>query len=140
MTARDLAKEWLRYAKSDLNTAIHMFNDVNPKETEISCYHAQQCAEKSLKAYLILKDIDPPRIHDLLELNQLCVVQEPNFSTIQQYCVFLNPYGVHVRYPNELAVDDAMAKLAIENAAKLFEFCDTLINGIASPVASDSEG
>jgi HEPN domain-containing protein len=129
MTAHDLAKEWLRYAKSDLNTAVHMFNDVNPKETEISCYHAQQCAEKSLKAYLILKGIDPPRIHDLLELNQPCTAQEPEFSTVQQYCVLLNPYGVHVRYPNELAVDDTLAKLAIENAAKLFKFCDTLING-----------
>jgi HEPN domain-containing protein len=129
MTARDLAKEWLRYAKSDLSTAVHMFNNVNPKETEISCYHAQQCAEKSLKAYLILKDVDPPRIHDLLELNQLCATREPCFSTVQQYCVLLNPYGVHVCYPNELAVDDTLVKLAIENAGKLFEFCDTLING-----------
>jgi HEPN domain-containing protein len=56
-----------------------MFNDVNPKETEISCYHAQQCAEKSLKACLILKNITPPRIHDLLELNQLCTAQKPKF-------------------------------------------------------------
>jgi HEPN domain-containing protein len=56
-----------------------MFTDVNPKETEISCYHAEQCAEKSLKAYLILKDIDPPCIHDLLELNQLCAAQKLEF-------------------------------------------------------------
>jgi hypothetical protein len=27
MTAHDLAKEWLRYARSDLNTAVHMFKD-----------------------------------------------------------------------------------------------------------------
>jgi HEPN domain-containing protein len=131
MTAGDLAKEWLRYAKSDLATASHMFNDVNPKETEISCYHAQQCAEKSLKAYLILKDVEPPRIHDLLELNYLCTAREPRFSIIQRYCALLNPYGVHVRYPNELAVDDVMAKLAIDNAEKVFEFCGKLINGIA---------
>jgi hypothetical protein len=44
--------------------------------------------------------------------------------------VFLNPYGVHVRYPNELAVDDAITKQAIENAKNLFEFCEKLINGI----------
>ena len=50
MTALDLAKDWLSYAKSDFNTASHMFFNVNPKETEISCYHSQQCAEKSLKA------------------------------------------------------------------------------------------
>jgi len=34
MTAFDLAKEWLRYAKSDFNTAKHMFDDVNPREIE----------------------------------------------------------------------------------------------------------
>jgi HEPN domain-containing protein len=132
MTALDLAKEWLRYAKSDLNTANHMFYDVDPKETEISCYHTQQCAEKALKAYLISKGIDPPHIHDLVELNQLCTSHESSFSNVLQYCVFLNPYGVHVRYPNELAVDDTLAKLAIENAQKIFEFCEKLINTIIS--------
>jgi HEPN domain-containing protein len=67
MTVLDLAKEWLRYAKSDLTTANHMFHNANPKETEISCYHTHQCAEKSLKAFLITKGIEPPRIHDLFE-------------------------------------------------------------------------
>ena len=60
MTALDLARDWLRFAKSDLTTARHMFEDVNPKECEISCYHTQQCAEKALKAYLISRGIDPP--------------------------------------------------------------------------------
>ena len=137
MTALDIAKDWLRYAKSDLNTANHMFNDVNPKETEISCYHSQQCAEKSLKSYLVSKNIDPPRTHDLLELNNLCLAQEPEFSTMQQYCVFLNPYGVHVRYPNELAVDDAIAKLAIIHAQKVYDFCSHLINSIVTQDGTD---
>jgi HEPN domain-containing protein len=131
MTALDLAKEWFRYAKSDLNTTNHMFYDVNPKETKISCYHTQQCAEKSLKAYLISKDIDSPHIHDLVELNQLCTAQESSFSNMLQYCVLLNPYGVHVRYPNELGVDDTLTKLAIGNALKIFEFCKNLIETIA---------
>ena len=127
MTALDLAKEWLRFAQSDLKTATHMFENVYPKETEIACYHSQQCAEKSLKAYLISKDITPPYTHDLLELNHLCTFHKPEFSTMQQCCVSLNPYGVHVRYPNELLVDDVITKHAIENAKKLFEFCDSLI-------------
>ena len=130
MTVLDLANDWLRYAKSDLNTANHMFCDVNPKETEISCYHTQQCAEKSLKAFLIVKNIDPPRTHDLIELNNLCMAQDSGFSAIEQYCVFLNPYGVHVRYPNELAVDDTVAEVAIVNAQKIYKFCYNLINDI----------
>jgi len=130
MTTLDLAKEWLLYAKSDLNTAKHMFNDVNPKETEISCYHTQQCAEKSLKAYLIVKGIDPPYTHDLVELNNLCTTYETSFSTIQQYCIFLNPYGVHVRYPNELDVDDNITKLSINYAEKVFNFCEKMIDAL----------
>ena len=73
--------------------------------------------------------IEPPRTHDLLELNIFCAVHDSSFSAIQQYCIFLNPYGVHVRYPNELAVDDPIAKNAIENAQKIFEFCNNLITG-----------
>jgi HEPN domain-containing protein len=129
MTMLDLAREWLRYAQSDLNTARHMFNDVNPKEIEISCYHTHQCAEKSLKACLMVKGITPPYIHDLVELNNLCTVNESSFSTIQQYCASLNPYGVHVRYPNELAVDDSITKLSIDYAEKIFKFCESMING-----------
>jgi len=127
MTTLDLAKEWLRYAKSDLNTAKHMFKDVNPKETEISCYHTQQCAEKSLKAYLITKETEPPYIHDLVELIKLCIVHEPSFSIIQSYCVSLNPYGVQVRYPNELSVDDNITGQAIIYAEKIYEFCEKVI-------------
>jgi len=127
MTALDLAKDWLRYARSDLKTARHMFEDVYPKENEISCYHTQQCAEKALKAYLISRVIEPPRTHDLLELNNLCKTHNPYFITIQQYCIFLNPYGVHARYPNELAIDDPITKIAIENAQKIYDFCDKII-------------
>jgi len=128
MTVFDLANDWLRYSKSDLTTAKHMFENVNPKENEISCYHAQQCAEKAIKAFLISKMIDPPRIHDLVELNNICIVHDKDFSTIQKYCINLNPYGVHVRYPNELLVDDIITKNAIENAQKILEFCEKLIN------------
>ena len=45
---RELAREWLRYAANDLFTARHMFEDVHPKQTEISAFHCQQAAEKAL--------------------------------------------------------------------------------------------
>jgi HEPN domain-containing protein len=130
MTALDLAKEWLRYAKSDLKTAKHMFKDVHPKETEISCYHAHQCAEKSLKAYLIAKEAEPPHTHDLVELVRLCIAYEASFSTIQLYSVSLNPYGVQVRYPNELSVDDSITGQAISCTEKVLGFCDKIINDL----------
>ena len=122
MSVHDLAKEWLRYAQSDLNTASHMFYNVHPKETEISCYHSQQCAEKSLKAYLVSKNITPPYTHDLVELVNLCLIQESGFSVMLPFCISLNPYGVAVKYPNELAVDEVIAKKAIADAKKVYDF------------------
>ncbi|MCL2179674.1 MAG: HEPN domain-containing protein [Treponema sp.] len=130
MTTLDLAKEWLRYAKSDLNTAKHMFNDVHPREIEISCYHAHQCAEKSLKAYLIAKETNPPHTHDLVELVKLCIDHEMCFITIQPYCISLNPYGVQVRYPNELAVDDSVARQAINYTEIVICYCEKIINNM----------
>lgn len=67
---RDLATGWFRKADSDLTTAQLVLNSDGPYDT--ACYHAQQAAEKSLKGFLAFRGIAIPRIHDLLELNQLC--------------------------------------------------------------------
>jgi len=123
MNAVDLAKEWLKYSKSDLITARHMFEDVYPKETEIVCYHSQQCAEKALKGYCIFKSVEPLKTHDLIALCHLCITVEDSFSKILNNCSKLNPYGVAVRYPNELAVDNEIAKNAIVMAQQVFDFC-----------------
>jgi hypothetical protein len=37
------------------------------------------------------------------------------------YCV--NKYSSNIRYPNELAPDEAIAKLAIAKARQVYDFC-----------------
>jgi len=123
MNVHELAKGWMRYSKSDLSTARHMFEDVYPKETEIVCYHSQQTAEKALKGYLVLQGVEPPRTHDLIALCNLCMTHESSFSEILDICSKLTPYGVAVRYPNELAVDEITAKMAIKMAHSIYDFC-----------------
>ena len=123
MNAVDLAGEWVKYSKSDLFTAKHMFEDVYPKEIEIVCYHSQQCAEKALKGYCIFKGIEPLRTHDLIALCNLCITADNSFSDILDNCSKLNPYGVIVRYPNELAVDEAIANIAVDLAQQVYDFC-----------------
>jgi len=63
-------------------------------------------------------------------MTTLDLVDEASFSTIQSYYVSLNPYGVQVRYPNELAVDDSITAQAINYAERVLEFCEKLINVI----------
>ena len=62
-------------------------------------------------------------LHDLIELCQICMKHDNAFSGIMDACADLTPYGVAVRYPNELAVDDTIAKLAIEKAQIVYDFC-----------------
>ncbi|MDR1469016.1 MAG: HEPN domain-containing protein [Spirochaetaceae bacterium] len=128
MDKKEFILDWIRHAKSDLNTARHMFEDVYPKETEISAWHSQQCAEKALKAFLVANDIDPPKIHNLDELDKLCQNIDAGFSEIWGDCQKLNPYGSAVRYPNELVVDEAIVQAAIKRAQKVYDFCVSRIN------------
>jgi len=123
MNANDLVKEWMRFAKSDLITAHHMFEDVYPKEIEISCYHSGQAAEKAMKAYLTFKGIVPPKTHDLITLCGLCKGYDDTFSNILEICSNLAPYTVVVRYPNELNVDEVITKNAIRMAEEIYSFC-----------------
>jgi hypothetical protein len=53
----------------------------------------------------------------------MCTKRDSTFSEILDACADLTPYGVAIRYPNELAVDDAIAKLATEKAQIIYNFC-----------------
>jgi len=123
MSDSSLVREWFRYSHNDLISARHLFENIHPKQTEIACYLSQQCAEKALKGYLLFKDNEPPKTHNLVELCQMCINFDIAFSGILYVCADLTPYGVSVRYPNELAVDNEMAKSAIHKAQEIYGFC-----------------
>ena len=114
---------WLAKAQDDLLAAQRLFNDYYPKQVYISSYHCQQCAEKALKAFLLFKNTEPPKTHDLKVLNKMCQDIDSSFTEIAIQCAHLNPYGVTVRYPNELSPDEEMAKLAINKAQVVYNFC-----------------
>lgn len=66
------AKEWLRHADEDLRLARHAFKLKTSIPYKLIAYHAQQCAEKCLKAYLVFHDIDFPFTHNISALVELC--------------------------------------------------------------------
>jgi len=123
MSELNIIDEWLRYALNDLIVAKHCFNDLHPKQTEIASYHCQQCAEKALKAFLIYKDTEPLKSHDLKLLCIMCQDIDNSFSGISSLCAHLTPYGVTARYPDELVPDENMVKIAIQNAQQVYDFC-----------------
>jgi len=123
MSDISLVNEWLKYSLNDLSSAKHLFENLHPKQTEVACYLSQQCAEKALKGFILFNGIEPPKTHNLVELCQISMNYDNTFSTIMDDCADLTPYGVAVRYPNELAVDEVIAKLAIIKAQSIYDFC-----------------
>jgi hypothetical protein len=51
-----IAREWIIKAENDLKTAAHTLKMVRGCPTDIVCFHAQQCVEKYLKAFLVIKE------------------------------------------------------------------------------------
>ena len=70
MTPREEAELWIQNAEGDfqvidgcLNAGVRPWNQL--------CFHAQQGAEKYLKALLVANSMAPPKTHNLAKLLEL---------------------------------------------------------------------
>ena len=64
--------QWLILADEDLNLASHAFGLGAKSPYRLIAYHAQQCAEKYLKAFLVYHNVDFPYTHSIRVLLKLC--------------------------------------------------------------------
>jgi len=93
-------RRWLERAEHDLRTAETML-DVPDPPVDVACFHAQQCVEKCLKAFLCAADVDAPRTHDLVRLLDMCVDRDARLDTLRDTARALADYAVTTRYPDE---------------------------------------
>ena len=114
--------EWYRFAKMDMEAAITLNEHSHPRPLEIICYHAQQCAEKMLKGFVVSKGIVPPKKHDLPLLCDMCIEIDSRFDQLNDICDFLTVFGVQPRYPNELTVLDEDTDKALCYINKIMDF------------------
>jgi HEPN domain-containing protein len=71
-----------------------------------------------MKAYLIAKGTTPPRIHDLVQLLNLCTLHDATLTTYLPLAKVLNPYGVLMRYPG-MSATVAESKDAVKTMRRL---------------------
>jgi HEPN domain-containing protein len=91
--------DWLRHAWSDLELARMERN--SRILLEDLCFHAQQAAEKSLKAVLIFKSIPFPRTHNIRTLLDLLPQDVIPPGEVKE-TASLTDYAVLSRYPGDL--------------------------------------
>ncbi len=125
---------WLAFAKTDLGVAQYLDESYYPKPLEIICYHCQQAAEKSIKALIFFYGAQGgmPRKHNLsfllMQIKNMVYVPDKYYD----YADSLTPYGIAVRYPNELYLEDRHAKDALKYASEIVAWVEGII-----PVCQD---
>ena len=100
--------QWMAHAESDLRLAC-----LGQKEKSILaeqiCFHAQQAAEKALKAVLLSNNINFPLTHDIEELLGIAEKSGIDLPLEISEASQLTPYAVQTRYPGcmeEIATDE----------------------------------
>ena len=102
----EIVIEWVDKADGDFRTAEREARVRNAPSYDSVCFHAQQCAEKYLKALLTHCQIPFRPIHDLEVLLDLSIVVSPDLEIIRNPLLLLNDYAVDIRYPGESATAD----------------------------------
>ncbi len=97
-----LTVEWIEKAEEDYNSAKWLQESPTPVHNAI-CFHAQQCIEKYLKAWLQEENIPFSKTHDLEELLNLIVPTQPLWNTWQPDFKIISSYAVGARYPGDSA-------------------------------------
>ena len=128
MAKEDILQQWLYKANDDLRAAEYLSTMQYPTPDEIICFHCQQSAEKYLKAFIFIHNIEPEKTHDLEELVRICQEHNALFASLLPKLQFLNDYAVMPRYPNELGITGNDVQTAIQYARDVQGFVLKIID------------
>ena len=92
-----LTLEWIQKAEGDFVTASREARARRAPNYDAVCFHAQQCAEKYLKALLQEANISFGKTHNLVTLLDLLLPIEPSWEILRQDLQVLNGFAVYVR-------------------------------------------
>jgi HEPN domain-containing protein len=119
----ETVRAWIRKAESDLKTAKDELATEEPA-TDTVCFHAQQCAEKYLKTFLVFHGVEVPKTHNIAELVHQCARLDASFERL--YAIkaqSLTDFAVAFRYPGDLlfpSVEEAREAVTVAEQVKAF--------------------
>jgi HEPN domain-containing protein len=95
--------EWIDKADGDWFSAQREVRARTHPNYDAACFHAQQCAEKYLKARLQEAGLAFKKTHDLVNLLNLILPSEPTWSALRADLIVLTDFAVEYRYPGNSA-------------------------------------
>lgn len=122
-----VVSEWIAKAEADYATARRELAATETPNHDAVCFHAQQCAEKLMKALLIQKGVTPPKVHDLVTLDRLLQPVCSAWSWPVEDLRLLTRAAIDFRYPGESA--------DLPEAHAAFDACTRLRSAIGALLA-----
>jgi len=121
----NMAKEWLKSAKSDILVMEKIINEVDL--SHVVAFHSQQAVEKSFKAILENRKIEFKKQHDLIKLKN----KIDDFEVDEDTLDILNKLYIDSRYPGEMGLLP-YGKPTIEDAKEFFYFATMMYEKVNS--------
>lgn len=120
---------WLRHARSDLAYATAT---VPPGGLlEVPCFHAQQAAEKAIKAVLVAAQLPIPRTHNLKTLLERLPASVDVPEEVEGAAI-LTDYAVETRYPSDIEpVTEEECRDAVENAQRVVKWAEGMVRRLS---------
>jgi HEPN domain-containing protein len=100
---KPMTAEWVEKAEGDFAMLNRELRARKDPSYDGACFHAQQCAEKYLKARLCEAEIEFAKIHDLVALLNQAIVVEDRWERFREDLAYLSDFAVAYRYPGESA-------------------------------------
>ena len=127
MTEEDkLVAQWLARAADDLEAAERAL--AKDPLCWVAAFHAQQAAEKLLKALLTRRRVEYEKSHNIDYLLDLCATVEPQMEALRMSANRLTDYAVDSRYPfprSEPTLSDAREAIEIAEVSRSFSVSST---------------
>jgi HEPN domain-containing protein len=117
---KPITAEWVAKAEGDFATLERESRVRKDPNYDGICFHAQQCAEKYLKARLTEAEVRFTRIHDLTALLDLALPIEPLWEEFREDLAYLSDFGVAFRYPGESA--DRESAIIARKRCRIFRY------------------
>ncbi len=114
-----IVREWIVKAENDLRNAAHTLTLKEDVPTDTICFHAQQCIEKYLKAFLVSRSIAFTKTHSLRVLMEL-IPQDSRPSLDGNAQDQITKYAAVSRYPDAgLDIPLPEARKAVATARRI---------------------
>ena len=121
---------WLAKAEEDLAAVEVLLASPRAPWGPVT-FHAQQAAEKYLKALLILSGKRPDRTHDLTEVLEACRAAGFGLPGLDDDCMTLTSFAVEVRYPDDVKLKPRPTPLeghaAVAASRRIVDVCKRLL-------------